>query len=260
MDATWTNNEPDLGGNTPIRRLGDILNYGKCYTLSQVGVREHVRHHQQRARRRKRWHLFQAFGDPTLEMWTESPHHFMMPAVYRVSLFPEARSIEVSYAAAGAKLTAFQDVDGELMPLGRVMLDARGQATMSTFEFDPLRPIVFAACRDDAVCVAPTARRRAGGSPEVPAAVVAGVAGRALPEQAPLAARRVMASQSAVDRVFSQTNDDTSHAARASAGPASEPPRGPRLHLNYDSYRARAFAFRRGSAASALCVFRRSRS
>jgi hypothetical protein len=213
MDATWPSSEPDVGGNTSVRRLGDILNYGKLFMISKVGVPStfieiglnHVAN---------TLIIYQTFGDPTLEMWTASPHSLVMPATLEYDL-NGGRTIDISYGAPGAKLTAFQDVDGELMPLGRVMVDARGVATMDTFGFDPQRPIVFAACRDDAVCVAPTGRRRVGASPGAPAGVVAAAAAGRVSAAAPLSGRRVAAIPSAVDHVLSQTDADTSQAARS---------------------------------------------
>ena len=213
VDATFPNNLPDFGGNTPIRRLGDILNYGKYYTLTQVGV-ESTFGTVSGAQAASTFHLFQAFGDPTTEMWTGNPHHIFLPDDIEYILNDD-RTIQVTYAAAGAKLTAFQNVDGRLTPLGRVMVDDRGEAVMSTLDLDPRLPVVFAACRDDAVCVSPTGRRRVGVSPEAPAAVVASAAaGRVVAEVAPLSARRIASIPSAVDQVLSETDVDTSQAAR----------------------------------------------
>jgi hypothetical protein len=159
--------------------------------------------------------LYQTFGDPTLEMWTENPHRLVMPAVIDYDLTGTV-SIELRYGVAGAKVTAFQKVDGKLMPLGRVMTDSRGQATMDTFGFDPALPIVFAACREDAVCIAPTGRRGASGSPEAPEAAVAVAAmasDRTPPPNTPLAARRAPMDPMVVDSVLSRSDSVGSQAA-----------------------------------------------
>jgi hypothetical protein len=220
VDATFPNNLPNYGGVTRIRRLGDILNYGKAYTFDVVGVPTSFGAVEATSAVQTMF-FFHAFGDPTLELWTGNPHHGFLPAIIDY-LLKEDKTIHVTYAAAGAKLTAYQDVDGRLMPRGRVTVDERGDAVMTTLDLDPRLPVVFAACRDDAVCVTPTSRRRVGGSPEAPAAVVASaVAGRGsavaghISAAAPLSARRVAAIPTAVDHVLSRTEADASQASRS---------------------------------------------
>jgi hypothetical protein len=220
VDATWTNNEPSFGGNTSIRRLGDILNYGKYYTLTQVGVPSTFVSVSS-AQAANTMMIFQVFGDPTLEMWTGNPHHIALPTDIEYVLGDD-RTIRLTYAAAGAKVTAFQEVDGKLMPRGRVMVDGRGEAMMSTLDLDPRLPVVFAACRDDAVCVAPTARRRIGGSPAAPAAIAVGAVDRVIAVRRDgmpaglrtTVSRTPLATQTAVDQVIGDRADQDASSLR----------------------------------------------
>jgi hypothetical protein len=220
VDATWTNNEPSFGGNTSIRRLGDILNYGKYFTLTQVGVPSTFVSVSS-AQAANTMMIFQVFGDPTLEMWTGNPHHIALPSDIEYVLGDD-RTIRLTYAAAGAKVTAFQEVDGELMPRGRVMVDGRGEAMMSTLDLDPGLPVVFAACRDDAVCVAPTARRRIGGSPAAPAAIAVGAVDRVIAVRRDgmpaglrtTVSRTPLATQTAVDQVIGDRADQDASSLR----------------------------------------------
>jgi hypothetical protein len=114
---------PDLvpfGGSEPETRLGDIMNHGRLYLFSQIGVAqpaggislEEVKAHNV---------LYHVFGDATLEMWTQNPHRFRLPLDYEV--FVEPGFLELEYAVEGAEITAFTRAEGSYVPFGRAIVE-----------------------------------------------------------------------------------------------------------------------------------------
>jgi hypothetical protein len=117
IDATWPDLAPEFGGNTSKRRLGDILNHGKMYLGTQVGVaqpagdiasQDYV----------DEIILYHVIGDPTLEMWTGNPHRLRLTTEFAFAL--AEGGFLVSYAVEGAEITALQVLrDGSARPIAR---------------------------------------------------------------------------------------------------------------------------------------------
>jgi len=103
-DAVFPNVLPSYGTSTPIRRLGDILNYGKLYMFSQVGVPQSAGSisTNQASSNNVMWH---AFGDPTQEIWRRKPVLLAVGA----DIVQAAAGIIVKYEHEGAVITALQD-------------------------------------------------------------------------------------------------------------------------------------------------------
>ena len=138
-DAIWPDTLPGYGGSGSIRRLGDILNYGKAYMVSEYGItNEKVKLEMA---------IWTTYGDPTMEMWTNDPYRF-------TSLFATAVVKEklpnrwiVSYAQDDAVITALQDG----LPIGRATVKD-GEAVID-FLNPPIgdSPIELSASAPDAV-------------------------------------------------------------------------------------------------------------
>lgn len=117
VDATWPDLAPGFGGATSIRRLGDILNHGKIYLATQIGVaqpagdialQDYI----------DEIILYHVLGDPTLEMWTGNPHRLVLSPLFELTVLPE--QLVVRYTVEGAELTALQLMgDGSVRPLAR---------------------------------------------------------------------------------------------------------------------------------------------
>jgi hypothetical protein len=115
-DATWPGMAPEFGTATSLRRLGDILDHGKIYLITQIGVAysgEEVTLDAVLAEL-VLWHVV---GDPTLEMWTRNPNQRILPGAHRLQ--PLSKSILVRYGVEGATITAFQRSSEGLIPFGR---------------------------------------------------------------------------------------------------------------------------------------------
>jgi hypothetical protein len=151
-DATWPNLAPEFGDGTVHRRLGDILNHGKFYLLSQVGVAQPAGDVSWNdvVQELILWHVF---GDPTLEMWTSNPWRFSLPSWAEVQL--QEDGLVVSYDLEGAEITALQTLaDGSVRPVGRAVV-TRGVAKLPFFvRPDPKLPIQLSASKENAVSVA----------------------------------------------------------------------------------------------------------
>jgi len=117
VDATWPDLAPEFGSNTSKRRLGDILNHGKMYLGTQVGMaqpagdiatQDYV----------DEIILYHVLGDPTLEMWTSNPHRLRLTTEFVLAQRSDA--LVVSYAVEGAEITALQLLrDGSTRPVAR---------------------------------------------------------------------------------------------------------------------------------------------
>jgi len=112
FDATWPNVVPE-GGATSIRRLGDILNYGKSYLAGQVGVAQTAGQVGQSSANTDII-LYHVFGDPTMQMWTSNPWTIKLPKLYEILKF-DPRIWELRYPVEGAIITLLQDGN----PVGR---------------------------------------------------------------------------------------------------------------------------------------------
>ncbi|MEX0641635.1 MAG: C25 family cysteine peptidase [Pirellulales bacterium] len=160
IDATWTNHDSGYGGGTSIRRLADIMNYAKEYTLMQIGVAGSTPAVDVEFGI-DTLYLYHTFGDPTLEMWTTNPNNFILQSDLVFELI-DPRHLEITYPTPGAKVTAYQVIGEEIVPLtrGTVANDGGDMMLATIADINPQVPIQFAVCRDDAVCVKPVATPR----------------------------------------------------------------------------------------------------
>jgi hypothetical protein len=154
IDATWPALASGFGDGTSKRRLGDILNHGKLYLATQIGVAQPagdvtVTDYTDEII------LYHVIGDPTLEMWTGNPYRFTLTKDFALAVL--AGSLRVEHADEGAEITALllQD-DGSAVPIGRGTV--RGGAAILPFispalqQVDPKR-LILSASRDNAVSV-----------------------------------------------------------------------------------------------------------
>ncbi|RRR70114.1 MAG: hypothetical protein EI684_13815 [Candidatus Viridilinea halotolerans] len=145
FDATWPNFAPTFGANTSITRLGDILNHGKIYMLSQAFVNqpslvdgggnlglESIRNN---------FNMYHLFGDPTMEMWTANPNTPPALAAKTRVVSQTPNQMVLAYPQEGAIITVMQNGT----PLGRGRV-ADGQATLDFIvERDASQPLQIAA-------------------------------------------------------------------------------------------------------------------
>ncbi|WP_028581338.1 C25 family cysteine peptidase [Desulfogranum japonicum] len=119
-DATWPTVAPEFGDNERIYRLGDILNHGKVYLLSQVGVAQTAGSIslEKTLGEFVMWHVY---GDPTLEMWTKNPYKMILGLDHWAYLGYE--HLEVGYAVNGAVITAYQITKEGTVPIGRAVVE-----------------------------------------------------------------------------------------------------------------------------------------
>lgn len=110
VDAVVPDLAPDFGGSTPVVRLADILNHGKLYMFHRLAAGDFDMEffRDEATQNNVLWH---AFGDPTLELWTENP--IRLPDEFQQQIV--GGRLIVEYAAEAATITA--TVDGR--PLGR---------------------------------------------------------------------------------------------------------------------------------------------
>ena len=130
MDAMWPSTIGTFGTATAKRRLGDVLNHGKLYMMTQswgwmAGA----------ADADDELLLWHCFGDPTLEVWTYNPNWPVFVVVVELhTLWERIRVILEEDDADGAIVTAFQqDGEGGFHPIGRGKVNDKGYA-----EFDML--------------------------------------------------------------------------------------------------------------------------
>ncbi|MEP7340890.1 MAG: C25 family cysteine peptidase [Acidobacteriota bacterium] len=127
FDAVWPNTLPAYGPAVSHRRLGDILNYGKAYLATQVGVAGTTE-------ATSAWdltselYLWHVIGDPTLEMWTSNPHAFTIDPNILVKINKLEWQIRFPYDEA--VVTAFQETRTGPIPIGRGVVK-NGEASFS---------------------------------------------------------------------------------------------------------------------------------
>ena len=160
-DATWTETAPGFGGGGSQRRLGDILNHGKMYLLSQIGVAQTAGDIVLDGVVGQ-WIMWHAFGDPTLEMWTGNPHRITLDPNLVVAV--QQDRLQIRYPVEGATLTALQLVRGEPVPVARGVVK-QGGAELPFF-VPPASglPIFYSASLENAVSVA----LKPAGPPPIP--------------------------------------------------------------------------------------------
>jgi len=149
IDAIWPNAIPSFGPATSKHRLGDILNHGKAYMLTQIGIGPAgaMPSSDDATAELRLWHCI---GDPTLEIWTGDPHAFFLPSV--VIAVKLAGILNVTYETNGALITAFQtNPNGGMVTLGRGTV-ADGQAQIKLLN-DPLAgvPVQLSVSLENAI-------------------------------------------------------------------------------------------------------------
>jgi Peptidase family C25/Propeptide_C25 len=154
IDATWPNLAPGFGSNVSKRRLGDILNHGKLYLATQIGVAQpagdiSVTDYTDEII------LYHVIGDPTLEMWTSNPHALVLATDFALKLAEGGFFVE--YLAEGAEITALQLLDdGSTRPIARGTVK-NGLAALPFIasgleQIDP-KTLIISASLDNAVSV-----------------------------------------------------------------------------------------------------------
>ena len=109
FDAVWPNTLPAFGGPESHRRLGDIMNHAKLYVATQYsGDTLDTMNY-----------LYHVLGDPTLEIWTESPYVLPRPIFELRELIQHRVIFEYPNGLEGAEVTLFQMIERELTPVGR---------------------------------------------------------------------------------------------------------------------------------------------
>jgi len=116
FDAVWPNTVADFGDSTRHFRLGDILNHGKLYLFTQVGVAGTTMAPTQDDLTSELY-LWHALGDPTLQMWTGIPLRRLI-AVFKAEWL-NSLTLKVKYAAERSKITAFQETKDGIVHIGR---------------------------------------------------------------------------------------------------------------------------------------------
>lgn len=116
FDAVWPNTLPGYGSATSHRRLGDILNYGKAYLATQVGVAG-TTEAPTAGNLTSELYLWHVIGDPTLEMWTSNPHRLVIDPSIFAKLYRTELQIRFPYEEA--IITAFQETRTGPIPIGR---------------------------------------------------------------------------------------------------------------------------------------------
>ncbi len=201
FDATWPNLAPEFGGSTSYRRLGDILNHGKMYMLTQLGVTQTAGSVDLDSALSEliMWH---AFGDPTLEMWTANPHTLSLSTVFGLAV--HGSDLNISYDVNGAQITVFRVTENGTVAYGRgVVIDHN--LTIVPFVAQDTAPsaedLLFSASLPNAVSVALTQASLDGsgniGAPAAPAGWVNADATGAVQGEAVMPATTVAASSSA---------------------------------------------------------------
>lgn len=154
-DALRPNLAPEFGTNTRHRRLADILDHGKVYLLTQIGVAQPAGSVTLDSAFGElvMWH---AYGDPTAEIWLANPYRLLLP--FDFALLVDDDEVIVNYATDGAVITAFQQGKGGLVPVARGTVEG-GVASMPFFVAPEANsPLILSASYENSVSVALTHR------------------------------------------------------------------------------------------------------
>jgi hypothetical protein len=148
IDAIWPSAIPDFGSDKSSRRLGDILNHGKLYLITQDGAPGITPTNAS-----DELSLWNCLGDPTLELWTKYPYAKNLPT----GITPRHvnGAIEFDFPIAGAEVTATQPsaTGPGLIPVGRVVT-REGTNTIQFFKTPNLKaPIDYSITLDEAVTI-----------------------------------------------------------------------------------------------------------
>jgi len=146
FDAVWPNTVADFGNNTRKRRLGDILNHGKLYLMTQVGVAGTTVAPTQ-DNLTSELYMWHVLGDPTLQMWTARPLRKLFPTF--AAEWVNSLTLKVKYAAENATITAFQETKDGVVHIGRAEV-IKGEAIMPLVQRPVARtPIQLVANLED---------------------------------------------------------------------------------------------------------------
>lgn len=157
FDAVWPETVADFGDNTRHRRLGDILNHGKLYLMTQVGVAGTTEAPTQ-GNLTSELYLWHVLGDPTLEMWTARPLR-KLPLDYAAQ-WVNSITLKVKFAAERATITAIQQTKDGAVHIGRAKVK-NGEAILQLVQ----RPVAgeqiqLIAGADDEINVNLTSKTR----------------------------------------------------------------------------------------------------
>jgi len=147
FDATWTDVVPGYGTGTSITRLGDILNYGKAYMVSQIGVAQTAGSVTEE-KSDTNLIIYHLFGDATMEMHTGNPWNIVLPfEAIPQRIGPHLWNLR--YPVEGAVITALQD--GK--PLARGTVEKGIASLRFLADRNPDRPVQFSADMPGAIPV-----------------------------------------------------------------------------------------------------------
>ncbi len=148
VDATWYGTVPGNGNRgTSLTRLGDILNYGKVYLEGQVGVAQTAGSISSTSADHDVI-IYNVFGDPTLEMWTNNPHPFSLSGTF-IPHNTGPRTWHFAYANEGATITAMQDG----RPLAQGVVENGSARLVFIAKRNPNEPVDFIADHPDTLPV-----------------------------------------------------------------------------------------------------------
>jgi hypothetical protein len=149
IDAIWPDALP-YGSNTAKPRLGDILNHGKLYMMTQIGVAGAGVSSSSADDELKLWHVF---GDPTMKIYRAYPYVVTLPVEVITQLL--AQTIQIDYPVEGAEVTLYQNAkDGSVIPIARGTVEG-GTALLDYFEApDRQAPLFAAVSLEDAIPIA----------------------------------------------------------------------------------------------------------
>ena len=145
FDATWPTFMPAFGSSTSLTRLGDIMNHGKIYMLSQAFAPQATlvdgSGNLSLTSIRNNFYNYHLLGDPTLEMWTADPYATAGLGRQVTILERTTKRIVVAYSEEGALITVLQN--GTPLARGRVV---NGQASLDFLaDLAPDQPVQLAA-------------------------------------------------------------------------------------------------------------------
>ncbi|MBJ7329726.1 MAG: hypothetical protein JHC95_07515 [Solirubrobacteraceae bacterium] len=130
LDAVWPNAMPYAGSNTPIKRMGDVLNSAKLHVILQAATINAFYDDRgwgsATADIRLENRLYQYFGDPTMEIRTQRPLFLANPSV----VYSGSLSAQLGTSAAGAAATLLQNG----VPIGRATVAGDGSVTVNPLE------------------------------------------------------------------------------------------------------------------------------
>lgn len=151
MDAMFPNTIPTFGTSGRHKRLGDVLNWGKIYLASQVGITQ-TAGDVSTDDMGYEYHIWHLIGDPTLEMWTHNPYRLKLSSL--LNAVDTGGRLQVLYPQNGATITVLQTIGTTTVPIGRAVV-TNGIANVPVInQVTPEYPLQYSASLTDAVSVA----------------------------------------------------------------------------------------------------------